>query len=276
MAADTPGRRRGSSIPGGRRGLGPRIQANFVANFAWGFAVVYGGLAFAIHREAFPPWPYWVALVAVYVVFYLSFYIGPLNTAFAWVFRKLYAISDLLSDSSQGEEPAETGPEPSGQTASMEEVPPSPAGFPLQDAFRVQVLSIAAIAFTGWFTVYSGGPFVSPYGQVLLALPLLSSTIAYDVRSITAVYAMTAGVAWVCHLLRIHDARHSLGEGWAIWTAISVLAESLLVVWLAAIRRNRRWSHPIHTDTFAGVVDISDEKVVQTMDDPQDEPPGGV
>lgn len=51
----------------------------------------------------------------------------------------------------------------------------------------VQILALVAVVMTCWFTLDSGGPFGSPYGQVLLALPLMSPIVAYRPVSIVMV-----------------------------------------------------------------------------------------
>lgn len=216
-------------VPQRKRGLPPRTQANFVAGFTATYAIVYGALAYELDRPSCPPWYYWVVFVVVYFVFFATFYIRPLDALFSWVARGLDSLSVILNEN------ASPGDSPTMEDAA----PPSPGGFPLEDAFRVQALSASVIALTGWFTVYSGGPFESPYGQVLLALPLMSSLIAYDPRSVLTVYGVTFFVSVICHLNRID---YKPSENWSAGTTLSVLAVSFFLVWLAMQRRDARWA----------------------------------
>lgn len=64
-------------------------------------------------------------------------------------------------------------------------------------AIRVQLLALAAIVLSAWFTCYSGGPFQSPFAQILLALPLMSPNIASSAKSVLSVYVTTTAVAFL-------------------------------------------------------------------------------
>lgn len=216
-----------SSEPSRRRQMTPLIQANFVAGFTGSFAAVYGALARVHDPLSYPPNVYWIVFSLAYFLFYFSFYIDPLNKLYAWVAEQLSGLGELLGGHVSG-----SGASTASQTASVV----TAGRFPLQDSLRVQLLSISAIALAGWLTVYSGGPFLSPYGQVLLALPLLSPTIARDNRSIMAVYAATAVAALAFHMLR---EEHTPAAEWYITTTYGVLGVSFLLVWLTTFANRR-------------------------------------
>jgi len=99
---------------------------------------------------------------------------------------------------------------------------------------------MATIVLVVWFAQYSGGPFHSPYGQIVLALPLLSPLIASSRWSIAGVYAVTAALALIFQAwLPVHD--HKLSDWWYVAATLSVLAVSGLVSWMTKSRQDKAW-----------------------------------
>ena len=111
---------------------------------------------------------------------------------------------------------------------------------PLYDTIRIALISVAVITLTAWFTVYSGGPFASPFGQFLLALPLLAPNVATtggSIFSVSLLTLITAGLTqWafdsgIYRVLGYADAitPSPLGLVWFLGTTVGIVLLSAIL-----------------------------------------------
>lgn len=71
---------------------------------------------------------------------------------------------------------------------------------PRGETIRIVLLSSIIICTAAWFTTNSGGPFVSPFGQFLLAIPLLAVSLSSRRGMVVAVSVMTLAAAAIAQL----------------------------------------------------------------------------
>lgn len=83
---------------------------------------------------------------------------------------------------------------------------------PWRDTLRIVALSIDVIFMAAWFTTYSGGPFISPFGQFLLAIPLLAVTLSSRRGMIAAVSVVTLAAAFGAQWIACGDIRRWFGS----------------------------------------------------------------
>jgi hypothetical protein len=197
------------------RSLAPILQANFLGAFSFFYTAIYTGFALFNDKHSVPPWFYFATMGAIYFLFWLPFYIARFRVfgnALVKVWRRLvdawWKIGDLLSrtTSRETETSVAIAPDDVGSIRNPVQVERlSTSRWPLPEALRVQLLAVGVVTMAAWYTVYCGGPFKSPFGLILFALPLLSPNIAAQASSIAWVYlvslvdvlATSALVSWL-------------------------------------------------------------------------------
>ncbi|MEP9364356.1 hypothetical protein ABLE68_15420 [Nocardioides sp. CN2-186] len=216
----------------------PQGQVATVASFTCFSLTLFAGATYFLAPEAAPPWYYLpitiLSCFGVWASFRFKRFTDFLRRRFAFVGAWMRHIDVLLfGNPGQDELDAVQQPKAIDDTGMQLVIPASP--WPRSHAFRVQLMGVSAVIFSAWITMYSGGPFDSPAGQILLALPLLSPIVARRGASIVAVYLYTVVVAIVCDKVLPHR-EETPGHDWLIFTAVIVLGLSALIA--ARLKRN--------------------------------------
>lgn len=212
--------------------LEPYQQANLLGFFSLATSALFIGASAALEPRQLPPYQYYIATLTVWTLCWWSFAFRHLPKVFA-LFRWL---GDLLTVTSTGKR---SGPRLSDIfNPEAREVGPREK-YPLPDAVRVQLLAVATITLSAWLTVYSGGPFESPYSQILLALALLAPNVAYSAWSIVLAYLVTATASAAFHYG--FEARRAPESNWYVATTGLVL---LLSCWIAFVTRKNQIATP--------------------------------
>jgi hypothetical protein len=218
--------------------LPPRMQANFLAAFSLAYTGLYSCALYVFDRRGLPGWPYFVILLVIYTFLWGPFYFSKLATLPVIAARVASRLGDLLSQTSV---PAQIAIPPSDQGTLLspkQSERPVSSRWPLRESILVQLLASSIIVMTAWYCTYSGGPFQSPYGQILLALPLLSPNIAAKSNSILGVYAASAASALLFQFAFTPSAS-TPSMSWYVWTTVGVLAVSAYVSWVTRRRQEQ-------------------------------------
>lgn len=251
--------------------ISPLAQVNLLGFFSLVFTVGYT-VAAQLAGERTPSIVYFAALMLVYSFFWGPFYLGALFAIPRLVARGILKLIDLLAMTQRfGTTISDEPPAEAGRSLFTGAVTTRATGssWPFDQALLVQGFAFAVVAMTAWYTTYTGGPFSSPFGQVLLALPLLSPNVANNWQSILAVYitSVTAAVLAGTAALQVDPP----GRGFYWGTTLGVLALSGFVAvttrWRleqteALLRDERRepWRNDPHGGAhFDGAHQPSDE-----------------
>lgn len=216
--------------------LPPRMQANFLCAFSLGYTLTYSGATYFADRENLPGWPYFVTLLVVYLVFWAPFYLQSLFALPQVARRLMDRLGDLLSQTSL---PTAIPPTDQGTLLAPKQASrPAESRWPLSESIRVQCLAMSVIVMTAWYCTYSGGPFQSPYGQILLALPLLSPNIAAKSSSIAGVYVASA-LSAILFQFAFSSSSTPPTMSWYVLTTLGILAISAYVSWITRRRQEQ-------------------------------------
>jgi hypothetical protein len=220
------------------RSLVPEMQARFLGIFSLSYTSIYTIFAWINDRDSVPPLVYFITLIAIWVLFWLSLEFNLQLGSFAnravdflWMLGRLLARTSEAAVAIAPDDVA-IAPDDVGSLRRPKQVERlSTSRWPRLDSLRVQLLAVGIITMAAWYTLYCGGPFKSPFGSILLALPLLSPNIAAKSGSIAGVFLVTTVDALLFHWWA--GPRLNLpSQTWYIATALSVLAISALVSWL--------------------------------------------
>lgn len=216
--------------------LVPEAQVAIIAFFVVMSLSGYAAATYAIDRKAAPPWYFLPVVVSTCALVLISFRVNRFRHGWRKAAERLESLLARL-DRILGspDDRAITLPKPRERTGSGYQVIGTNAVWPRSHAVRVQLMGISSVLFVAWITVYSGGPFDSPAGQILLALPLLSPVVARNGTSVLAVYAYTIIVAVAVDRAVPRDGYHQ-DRTWLIATVIIVLGFSAVLA--ARIKRN--------------------------------------
>jgi hypothetical protein len=203
--------------------------------FSLFYTAAYSLAAWRWDRSSLPGLTYFVVLAILYVLLWLPFYLPGLLSMPKALEKFVRRLIDRVTATSLD---VQTPPLESG-TLMSPRFAQRPAGsrWPVQQAALVQLLAASIIVLTAWYSTYSGGPVRSPYGQILLALPLLSPNIAHSSKSILAVYGLTMISAVVAAPFSGEGASPPNPFYWA--TTIGVLVISAFVAWATRWKQER-------------------------------------
>lgn len=233
------------------------MQANFLGAFSFGYTVIYSVASSIFDREQLPGVPYFFTLGLIYAVFWAPFYFQNLIGLPGIVAKFLGKLGDLLARTSVPT-PIAVPPKDQGTLFAPKQAErPAESRWPLRESIMVQGLALTVIVMTAWYCTYSGGPFQSPYGQILLALPLLSPNIAAKSKSILSVYAVSVISALVFQF--VFTSSDSMPtKTWYVGTTVGVLAISAYVSWVTRRRQEESITALLTSDK-------------ESEDDPDDE-----
>lgn len=202
----------------------PRQQVNFLGWYTL-FALLFYTAAGLNAHAYLPPFGFYVVVILTFCVFWWSF----------WAQRVLSRVSN----------PVELGQKfwnwvvayfaahgkPDGRFSDIFRVEVETRAaddhFSPWDSGRVLGLALFAIAESAWLTTYSGGPFESPYSQVLIGFALLAPCVAYHSLSIVGTYVTVIVASVVVHWTMKSAVPPE--SAWYIWTTLFVLGFSALV-----------------------------------------------
>lgn len=211
--------------------LTPPQQANLIGFFSLFASALFIGAAAIWDEDLLPPLSFYIYSVVVYVLFWWSFLLNYVNLD---TIKTAYRTAvDIVT---QTREEHDAG-QPSGLArifAPRKVERPAAAEFPRHDVVRILALAAGIIVQAAWLTIYSGGPFASPYSQILLAMALLAPSVAWRPGSIVAAYGLTALISLGFHWA--FDSRPEPSANWYVATTMMVL---LLSGWIAAVTRQR-------------------------------------
>jgi hypothetical protein len=208
--------------------LKPAQQANLVGFFSLFAALVYIGAGFKWNRGILPHRSFYIYSVVIYALFWWSFIFNYVKKDSLRNFGR-----SLVNQITQTRSEAE-----SFRRVFAPEGVQQPAGdtFAAMDVTRIFLLAFGVILQAAWLTIYSGGPFESPYSQILIAMALLAPCVAVRAGSIGAAYIVTAATSVAVHFV----CKDSLGikpeSSWYLATTMLVL---LLSGWIAFVTRRR-------------------------------------
>ena len=174
----------------------PLAQADMVFNFtvlssgAFEFFVYYFG-----NPDSIPPARRFIFVLVAYILIWLTMRLEYLPNLLKGVFKLIMRLlqNSLRILSQVKADDAKDKVESTKKLARIFPVEMRTADYSYHKgvAARVQILGVLAIAISCWITLYSGGPFMSPYSQIVMAYPLFAVNIARSPKSIALVYLTT-------------------------------------------------------------------------------------
>lgn len=218
--------------PGRLPRLPPHVQANIIGGFTGTAAVAWFICTWTMAPESRPSLSFATVWIVLYVILWGSFRIPGLRHAWDWLWKAFAPVRSFIAKKISGAAKQivwTSLAEPSHDDGFVEVVMMRrDQRFDPSQAVRVQLLAAASIMTTAWITHSSGGPFASPYGQLLFALPVFAPIVASNVSSLVVVYLVTFGSAI---FIEFGTGNHgpSPGGQWPVVTVSLVLVTSLTV-----------------------------------------------